>query len=133
MFSRSLCAVIAIFVIFSATVLSQTPPEFEVASIRPANLQGYQTNIGMHIDGAQVRFTLFNLTALIGYAYEIPPYQVDGPDWMGSAFFDIAAKMPDEARATQARAMLRKLLARSCRCGHCRERSGLLWTGRSSI
>lgn len=111
MFSRSLCAVIAIFVIFSATVLSQTPPEFEVASIRPANLQGYQTNIGMHIDGAQVRFTLFNLTALIGYAYEIPPYQVDGPDWMGSAFFDIAAKMPDESSATQARAMLRKLLA----------------------
>jgi uncharacterized protein (TIGR03435 family) len=91
--------------------MSQTRLEFEVASIRPSNPQGTQINIGMHVDGAQVRFTLFNLITYVGYAYEIPPYQVEGPDWIGSAFYDIAAKMPDGTNPTQVRAMLRTLLS----------------------
>jgi uncharacterized protein (TIGR03435 family) len=88
-----------------------TRPEFEVASIRPSNPQWPQINVGVHVDGAQVRFSLFNLVTYIGYAYEIPPYQVEGPDWMGPAFFDIAAKIPEGANPTQVRAMLRTLLA----------------------
>jgi uncharacterized protein (TIGR03435 family) len=67
-------------------------------------------NVGIHVDGAQVRFTLFNLVTYVAYVYDIPPYQVQGPDWMGPAIFDISAKMPDGADPKQARAMLRSLL-----------------------
>src|SRR5215471_7208510 len=79
-------------------------PEFEVASIRPTNPQWPQINVGVQVDGAQVRFTLFNLITYVGYAYEIPPYQIEGPEFMGSAVFDISAKMPEGANPTQVRA-----------------------------
>jgi uncharacterized protein (TIGR03435 family) len=111
MLSRSIFLPAAVFVVLSTTTLGQTRLEFEVASIRPSNPQGAQIDIGMHVDGAQVRFTLFNLISYVGYAYEIPPYQVEGPDWIGSAFYDIAAKMPEGSSPTQVRAMLRTLLA----------------------
>jgi uncharacterized protein (TIGR03435 family) len=111
MLSRSIFVIVTVFLVLSTIVLSQTRLEFEVASIRPSNPQGAQINIGKHVDGAQVRFTLFNLITLVGYAYEIPPYQVEGPDWIGSAFYDIAAKMPEGTGPTQVRVMLRTLLS----------------------
>src|SRR6478609_6505306 len=111
MLSRSILLAVTAFVVLSTSAFSQTRPEFEVASIRPSNPQGALINVGMHVDGAQVRFTLFNLITFVGYAYEIPPYQVEGPDWIGSAFYDIAAKMPEGTSPTQVRAMLRTLLA----------------------
>jgi uncharacterized protein (TIGR03435 family) len=111
MLSRSVLLAVIAFVVLSTSAISQTRPEFEVASIRPSNPQGAQINVGMHVDGAQVRFTLFNLITFVGYAYEIPPYQVEGPDWIGSAFYDIAAKMPEGTSPTQVRAMLRTLLS----------------------
>jgi uncharacterized protein (TIGR03435 family) len=111
MLSRSVLLAVTAFVVLSTSAFSQTRPEFEVASIRPSNPQGAQINVGMHVDGAQVRFTLFNLITFVGYAYEIPPYQVEGPDWIGSAFYDIAAKMPEGTSPTQVRAMLRTLLS----------------------
>jgi uncharacterized protein (TIGR03435 family) len=85
--------------------------EFEVVSIRPRSLQGQQVDVGIHIDGAQVRFTLFNIITFVGYAYDVPPYQVEGPDWIGTTFFDVAAKVPDGTTKTQVREMLRSLLA----------------------
>src|SRR5215471_8873840 len=56
------------------------------------------------------RFALPYSTSLRTSPYDIPPYQVQGPDWMGPAIFDISAKMPDGADPKQARAMLRLLL-----------------------
>jgi len=90
--------------------LSQTSLEFEAASIRPANLQGPRVAVGIHIDGAQLRYTFVPLVSLIGYAYEVPVYRVIGSDWLGSTFFDVTAKLPDGATASQAPEMLRRLL-----------------------
>ena len=111
MLFRSIFLTVTVFVVVSASVLTQTRPEFEVASIRPASPKWPQINVGIQVDGAQVRFTLFNLITYVGYAYEIPPYQIEGPEFMGSAVFDISAKIPEGASPTQVRAMMRNLLA----------------------
>jgi uncharacterized protein (TIGR03435 family) len=101
----------AILVVAAISAVAQTSLQFEVASIRPSvPPQGFQVNVGIRVDGAQVRFTLFNLVTYVAYAYDIPPYQVEGPDWMRAAIFDISAKMPDGANPKQARVMLRSLL-----------------------
>jgi uncharacterized protein (TIGR03435 family) len=84
--------------------------EFEVASIRPAAQQVQGVNIGLHIDGAQVRGTSLPLRDYIVLAYRLKPSQVSGPDWITSQRFDIAAKLPDGASQDQFRDMLQTLL-----------------------
>jgi uncharacterized protein (TIGR03435 family) len=88
----------------------QTRLEFEVASIRPAAQQIQQMNIGLHVDGAQVRGTSLPLRDYIVLAYRLKPSQVTGPDWITSQRFDIAAKLPDGASQDQFRDMLQTLL-----------------------
>src|SRR5438067_11004728 len=92
---------------------SATPrPEFEVASIKPspAAAPGGHVDVGVHVDGAQVRCTWFSLTDYIGMAYEVKHYQISGPPWLASARFDISAKVPSGERE-HIRLMLQSLLA----------------------
>jgi uncharacterized protein (TIGR03435 family) len=93
-----------------ALAFGQTRLEFEVASIRPASQQIQQVNVGLRIDGAQVRGTSLPLRDYIVLAYRLKPSQVTGPDWMTSERFDIAAKLPDGASQDQFRDMLQTLL-----------------------
>ena len=53
------------------------------------------------------------LAAAIEYAYGIPPYQLSGPAWLSDASvaFDIEAKAPAGAQASDIPAMVRMLLA----------------------
>jgi uncharacterized protein (TIGR03435 family) len=97
--------------IASTLAFSQTRLEFEVASIRPAPQQIQGVNIGLRIDGAQVRGTSLALRDYIVIAYRLKPTQVSGPDWIASERFDIAAKLPDGAPQDQFRDMLQTLLA----------------------
>jgi uncharacterized protein (TIGR03435 family) len=87
-------------------------PEFEVASIRPsgAMVPGGDVNIGLHVDGAQVRCAQFSLSDYIGMAYKMKNYQISGEDWLKSERFDINAKMPDGAAREQVGEMLQSLL-----------------------
>jgi uncharacterized protein (TIGR03435 family) len=107
----ALFAVIAAFIPLVA-VAQTTPPrlEFEVASIRPAAPMDASVKIGMHIDGAQVRFTDLTVRECMRIAWEVKNYQIVGPDWVGSDRFDIAAKLPDGAKPDQVPEMLRNLL-----------------------
>ena len=109
--SRYVVAVSVMLLILSAAASGQTRLEFEVASIRPSNLQGAQFTAGVHVDGAQVQFSLVPLITYIGYAYDVRNYQIAGPDWLRSEFFDIVAKLPDPSAAKQRSEMLRSLLA----------------------
>src|SRR6266852_4121646 len=102
---------IVISLLASALAFAQTRLEFEVASIKPAPQQIQQMNIGLHIDGAQVRGTSLPLKDYIVLAYRLKPSQVAGPDWIASQRFDIAAKLPDGASQDQFRDMLQTLLA----------------------
>jgi uncharacterized protein (TIGR03435 family) len=102
-------------IFLSLAAFGQTAPpkaEFEVASIRPSGplMTGDRLNIGVHVDGAQVRCTSLSLKDYIRIAYRIKDYQVTGPDWMASERFDISAKLPAGASREQVPEMLQTLL-----------------------
>jgi uncharacterized protein (TIGR03435 family) len=87
-------------------------PQFEVASIRPSEpITAQGVTAGVHIDGAQVRCLLLSLKDYLGIAYKLKEYQIQGPDWLASARFDIVAKLPAGATAEQVPQMIGALLA----------------------
>jgi len=94
----------------AAWAQSAAAPAFEVASIRPAQQPAQGVNLGMRIDGAQVRATLA-LKDFIGIAYSVKVYQISGPDWLASEWFDIAAALPAGSAPGQIPEMLQSLLA----------------------
>jgi uncharacterized protein (TIGR03435 family) len=102
--------------VVSLAAFAQAPApklEFEVASVKTAEpivAGATQVDIGMHIDGAQVRFSSLALRDLLRLAYKVKSYQVEGPDWMISERYDISAKLPDGAKRDQVPDMLQSLL-----------------------
>jgi uncharacterized protein (TIGR03435 family) len=96
------------------------PPAFEVASVKRVvkrtapNPAGGRTGFGpSSIDPAQIRYSDATLKALLMQAYNLRAYQISGPAWLDSEYYDIVAKMPDGATLKQVPAMLRSLLAES--------------------
>lgn len=98
-------------VLLPALLSAQTPPAFEVASIRPSSEQIAQVSTGMRIAGSQVRLTAMSVKEFIVIAYSVKPQQVDGPDWLGGTRFDLAATLPADATAAQVPQMMQALLA----------------------
>jgi uncharacterized protein (TIGR03435 family) len=90
--------------------LAQTRPAFEVASVRPAVELVNAVTVGVQVSGAQVRISGLSVRDYIGMAYNLRPQQIDGPDWLGSARFEIAAKIPDGGRPEQVPEMMQALL-----------------------
>jgi uncharacterized protein (TIGR03435 family) len=99
----------------------QTKPVFEVATIKPAapldmaKMQaamqsGQAPRVGAHVDGSRAEYIYLDLKSLIALAYQVKPYQVSAPDWVGTTRFDILAKMPDGASKDDIPAMLQALL-----------------------
>lgn len=87
------------------------PPQFEVASIRPAPpFTPGQIGLGLHIDGSQVSIRQFALKDDLAIAFNLKQYQIVGPDWLTTERFDIVAKLPEGAPRDQVRAMLQALL-----------------------
>ena len=66
-------------------------------------------DVGVHIDGQQVRCTHLALKDYILAAFQIKVYQVSGPDSMTERF-DISAKLPAGAKEDQVADMLKSLL-----------------------
>jgi uncharacterized protein (TIGR03435 family) len=88
--------------------------EFEVVSIKPNKSLDF--NSGAHADRGQMTATNVSLRSLIVMAYDIRDYQLEGPDWLSSERFDIAAKFPEalpkdrEAYNAAFHTMVRKML-----------------------
>ncbi len=88
--------------------------EFEVVSIKP-NHSGDNSS---HSSSDQGRMTATNnsLRSFIQMAYGLPEYQVEGPDWLRTERFDLAAKFPEELPKDRVKyreglqAMLQKML-----------------------
>jgi uncharacterized protein (TIGR03435 family) len=101
--------------ISSCLVFGQKSPEklaFEVASIKPAEpMPMGQMRIGMNVDAGMLRYTNVALKECIRVAYRVKEFQIQGPDWIGSARFDITAKLPDGASEDQVPEMMQALLA----------------------
>ena len=100
---------------------AQDKKAFEVASVKPAaqldmaamaaGIQnGQMPRIGPRVDGQQAEYRYMSLKALIALAWNVKPYQIEGPDWLNSTRFDIEAKLPDGASKDDAPAMLQALL-----------------------
>ena len=107
--------IVSTLVIMLITVLgySQTKVEFEVASIKPVADQaiGDAVQLGLHVDGSQVRYSALSLKELIVQAYKVKLYQISGPDWLSGQRFEVAAKLPDGAKMSDVPEMLQNLLA----------------------
>jgi uncharacterized protein (TIGR03435 family) len=90
---------------------AQTPPAFEVASIRRTTT-GNQQGAGLAAPQPGGRFIAVGATLrrLVSGAYDDMPIVV-GPAWIDSDRFDINARAEGEPGSTQMRAMLRSLLA----------------------
>jgi uncharacterized protein (TIGR03435 family) len=84
---------------------------FEVASIRPNNSGG--PNMSLRRPPGSITATNTPASALILMAYQLQPFQLDGPDWLTSARFDVTARMPEGSRSGPegVNAALRALLA----------------------
>lgn len=108
--TRVLAALVALL---PAAVLAQSSPprlEFEVASVRPVEPQEQRVDIGMHIDGSQVRLNFVTLHECMRIAWQVKDFQIDGPEWTASDRFNITAKLPQGASQDQVREMLRNLI-----------------------
>lgn len=87
-------------------------PEFEVASIKPAKpLPMGQMRVAMNADAGMLRYSNVALKDCIRTAYRVKDFQVQGPDWIGSARFDIVAKLPAGSSQEQIPEMLQALVA----------------------
>ena len=87
--------------------------EFEVATVRPfsiAQADGPVT-LGATIDRAQVRMIGLTMRDLLGMAYRVKPYQINGPDWMATERYAINAKLPSGASPEKLPEMTQTLLA----------------------
>jgi uncharacterized protein (TIGR03435 family) len=62
-------------------------------------------------DPSLFRAQNFGLFALIQMAYDVEGYQISGPDWMLSTWFDISATVPAGATKEEFKLMLQRMLA----------------------
>ncbi len=95
--------------------LAQRPtdrPSFEVASIKPFDPDSArQMWTGMSLDAGMVRYTNISLKQCIRTAYRVRDFQIEGPQWINDARFDIIAKLAPGAQQSQIPEMLQALLA----------------------
>jgi len=104
-------------VIVAGCAVAQNPA-FEVASVKPAPpVTGGTFRVGSRGGGAgtldPTHYSCSNcsLMMLVEEAYDVKPYQLSAPGWMGTELYEISAKVPDGATKEQVHGMLQNLLA----------------------
>lgn len=108
---------VALLSLFAGCAWPQTvpnTPSFEVASVKAAAPfrpgDGVVRGCGKP-DPAMVRCIGVPLRVLLMRAYDMKPFQIEGPEWMRSEPYDIIAKVPEGTPAGRIPAMLQTLLA----------------------
>ena len=106
----------AIFLLAAASCFAQAPA-FDAASIRSSPHAGTDLNEShdgrelIRVTPGMVTFQGASLRICIQWAYGMPPFQIQGPDWLKDVGFDIVAKSAGPADENQLRLMFRALLA----------------------
>lgn len=97
---------------FALSILAQSPPGFEVASIRAAVNDGRGTSFDM-FEGGRLRVTSVTLYGLIKSAWMLQSSQVTGPAWLDDDRYDIDAKSghPERIDTEHLQPLLQSLLA----------------------
>jgi uncharacterized protein (TIGR03435 family) len=80
--------------------------KFEVASVKRAERCDFKASI----DPASISFKGMPLKPILMEAFKVRMDQIQGPSWLESDCFDIAAKMPEGATREQLPALLQALL-----------------------
>ena len=88
---------------------------FEVASLKPtpesqSQVQQFCKDGPGTPNPGRLECSNFPLRALLFFAYGVQRYQVIGPGWIDSAFYDVVAKVPAGVTRDQMKLMLRSLL-----------------------
>ena len=105
-------SIIAITALACGSLWAQTPPAFEVASVKPsAAMTGVGIRFGMKTDRGGVTIEGMPLKMILARAYKVRTNQINGPDWLETERFDISAKLPEGAKPDQVPEMLQALLA----------------------
>jgi uncharacterized protein (TIGR03435 family) len=107
---RAVCT-IAFCTLLAAFLPAQTPPEFEVASLKPnpSGLPGFSI---IPLPGGKLNANNISLKRLIAVAYSVTDFQIFGNvPWLESDRYDMQARAAGPAALPQLRLMLRTLLA----------------------
>ena len=97
--------------ICAVAAFAQPRYEFEVASIKPSAIRADNSvDVGLHIDGAQVHISTLSLKDYLGMAYRMRPYQINGPDWLAQAKFEVDAKIPEGVPRDKVPEMIQSML-----------------------
>ncbi len=109
--SFAICACLASCALGFAT--QQTgKPAFEVASVKPSDPNpNNRIFVGMNADTGTVHYTNITLKDCIRAAWRVRDFQIQGPDWIGTARFEIIAKLPAGVSMDQIPEMMQTLLA----------------------
>src|SRR6185312_14178523 len=92
---------------------AQAAAQFDAATIKaaaPPPGPRRVIRVGIQLDPGRLTASYESLRDLIVAAYGLQDYQVEGPDWMNSARFDVRAVTSAPADHDQMMAMLRVLL-----------------------
>jgi uncharacterized protein (TIGR03435 family) len=98
---------------FLLTVTALAQPAFDVASIRPTRLvSGVEGGNWPKVAVTPAGITMHNypLRDCIEWAWNVRPFQVEGPAWLDDERFEIGARTAGPTATEQLRLMLRSLL-----------------------
>ena len=106
---------VCVMLVSCCAALGQQPAakiSFEVVSIKPAAPSPMgQMRMNRGGDPGRARFSNFSLRDYIRVAYRVKDFQVEGPEWIESARFDVEGKFPEGATEAQVPEMLQSMLA----------------------
>lgn len=98
---------LALIACFACLAQSPATPKFDVASIKPA-VGGMRPDLKTSPGSLTIRNQ--SLRDLIQWAYDTPPFQIEGPAWLNDNRFDVLAKAESGGDDAKLRLMLRSLL-----------------------
>lgn len=110
------CATAVVLVAGAAFAQDNSSPAFEVASVRYAGSGAVDGRIAVLNGGPgtddpeTITWRRQPLSRLLVTAFGVDFDQISGPDWLGSTFYDVAAKVPRDATKEQVRLMWQALL-----------------------
>jgi uncharacterized protein (TIGR03435 family) len=87
-------------------------PQFEVASVKLHTAASPSTGrSGIEETPGLVRIEDLNLKTVVGIAYGVKNFQIEGPEWLDTVHVDVTAKPPTGYQHARLQILLRQLLA----------------------
>lgn len=86
-------------------------PQFEAASVKLHTASPSTGRSGIEETPGLVRIEDLNLKSVIGIAYGVKHFQIEGPGWLDTVDVDVTAKTPTGYQHAQLQVLLRQLLA----------------------